>query len=247
MAGENSSSPGRILSLLKERARNLEARNARLRRRVQKLRKMDRDYASVCEKDRRLADVIAQRGRMLLENASDVILELRSVTNENQCLRKELDCLRDQLAKGINEDQSFLDRSRWMACKKRKICALIEDYERLLTDICSSPLDSSLDPPLFSSAAMPLVTHSLPATVQHVVQIIEDLPIRLNSQTLEKRRESMEILGRARCIAVKMAEEINLISIGSRCDRRSQDDIGTKQAYLTLLCRAISKRELTWA
>ena len=132
--------------------------------------------------------------------------------------------------------------------EKRKSHAkkLIVEYEALFKEILTPPsLDlEKVDGITFNNTAITASTYSFPAVIQTTIQEIQTLPFPFREQKLEKKRQIMETLLKARDIASRIADEIHELELKKKdigTMRRIQAEIDVKASHYFVLTQAMSR------
>ncbi|OHS93425.1 hypothetical protein TRFO_11855 [Tritrichomonas foetus] len=233
------------MAALQSRIRELEKNNAKVRKECQRLRVLaESDENTLNEREASLMNA-ADKAKQMLEGASESLVELRRVRHDNRQLIKTLDSLQNQLTAKLDLESKAKAKLLRLTDKKDNAEKLLKEYEDLFCEILSPPniqLNGSGQIPFTNTIAV--TTHSLPATLQTAVMMLQTLPFPFRDQKLEKKREIISILLNARDISYKIQEEIHqleLQKLESGSLRRIQAEIDVKSAHLSLLTQAMCR------
>lgn len=234
------------MAALQIRIRELEKGNAALKKECAKLRAVaDEDETTLNQREMQLLEA-SDKAQKMLAGASDTLVELRRIRKENRMLQQQLDNLQKELEDKVKEDKKTEESLNSIETKKNSAKKLIAEYEALFKEILSPPelkLNNNTYIP-FNHTTISTVTHSLPATLQQVVQILQSLPFPFRDQKIEKKREIMSSLLYARDIAARLADEIHDLELqkkDSRVSKKIQSEINTKAAHYQLIRSAMSR------
>jgi hypothetical protein len=130
--------------------------------------------------------------------------------------------------------------------RRENVETFIAEYEALFGELLSPPnfgLSAHASVP-FNHTTSSVTTHSLPATLQTCIQMLQTLPVPFRDQKLEKKREIIAISLNGRNFAYKMAQEIDRLELqlydgGSQ--RRIQTEIDVKSGHLALVTQGMSR------
>jgi hypothetical protein len=234
------------MAALQARIRELEKNNAKVRKECARLKSVsETEEVGLNERETNLV-AAADKAQKVLEGASETLIELRRVRHENKHLQAQLDGLQKQLSEKLDREERTKGSISKLTTRKQNIERLIAEYEALFCEVLSPPnfnLNGSGNVP-FNNTTISVTTHSLPATLQTCIQMLQTLPFPFRDQKLEKKREIVAVLLNARDIACKMAEEIHRLEVEKlECGsvRRIQAEIDVKSSHLGLLCQAMSR------
>lgn len=233
------------MAALQNRIRDLEKSNAKLRKETAHLRRIaDADESAVTEREASLLEA-ADKAQKMLEGASETLVELRRIKRENKQLQIQFDELQERLKKKLDIEDKAQNKLTQLSAKRTHAEKLISEYEDLFCEILAPPFPAGGNGNVpFNNTTISITTHSLPATLQTCVQMLQTLPYPFREQKLEKKREIIAILLNARDIAYKIAEEIHqleLQKLESGAVRRIQAEIDVKATHLNLLTQAMSR------
>ncbi|KAH0792808.1 hypothetical protein GPJ56_003286 [Histomonas meleagridis] len=234
------------MAALQERIRDLEHENAKLKKECQHLSEISSANDSTIKDQESFLVDAANKAKEMLDNASQNLVELRKVKHENRKLQITLEELKKQRTQKIGKEDQFNNVTQRMLHRKRQAEKLISEYEELFCEILSPPdfqLDNKGNVP-FNNTTFTSITHSLPATLQTVLQTLQTLPFPFRTQKLEKKKEIIGILLNARDIAYKISDEIHQLELKKMeggAVRRVQSEIDVKSVHLHLLVQAMSK------
>lgn len=234
------------MAALQARIKELERNNSKMRKDCSRLRTLtEADESALNDREASLV-LAADKAQKMLEGASETLVELRRVRRENRQMQHHLDDLQQQLTAKLDQEAKTRNNYAKMVSKKDHGEHLLSEYEDLFCEILSPPnfqLKGKGAVP-FNNTTTSITTHSLPATLQTTVQMLQTLPYPFRDQKLEKKREIIDILLYARDIAFKIAEEIHQLEI-QKCEtgvlRRIQAEIDVKSAHLGLIIQAMSR------
>ena len=232
------------MAALQSRIKELEIGNAKLRKEAARLKVIaDEDETKLQEREISLLEA-SDKAQKMLEGASDTLVELRRIKKENRKLQKELDQLQHTLNIKLQSEKKSADTLNAIENRKKHAKQLISEYETLFKEILTPP---ELDLPKgtsipFNHTTITSSTHSLPATLQTVVQILQTIPFR--EQKLDKKREILAELLKARDIAARIADEIHDLELQKKdmiSVRRIDAEIEVKASHYYLLTQAMSR------
>lgn len=234
------------MAALQARIKELEEGNAKLRKEASRLRVIaDEDESKLQERELSLMEA-SDRAQKMLEGASETLTELRRIKKENRALEKQLNELQDQLSKKVDAERRSANSLATMEKQRKHAKKLIAEYEALFKEILTPPALNlqRIDGVPFNNTAITANTHSLPATLQTVIQIIQTLPFPFRDQKLEKKREIIVELLKARDISARIADEIHELELQKRDmgnSRRIQAEIDVKASHYYLITQAMSR------
>ncbi|KAK8866319.1 hypothetical protein M9Y10_009280 [Tritrichomonas musculus] len=233
------------MAALQARIKELENYNARIRKECQRLKVLaETDENSLNEREASLMNA-ADKAKQMLEGASESLIELRKVRHDNRQLQNRLEQLQNDLSARVIQENKAKEKLLKLSDKKDNAEKLLKEYEELFCEILSPPdfqLNGNGQIPFTNTIAV--TTHSLPATLQTAVMMLQTLPFPFRDQKLEKKREIISVLLNAREIAYKIQEEIHqleLQKLESGSIRRIQAEIDVKSSHLYLLTQAMSR------
>ena len=233
------------MAALQARIRELEKNNSKIRKECQRLRTIaESDENTLNEREASLMNA-ADKAKQMLEGASESLVELRKVRHDNRQLQKYLEELQNQLTEKLDQESKAKAKLLRLTDRRDNAEKLLKEYEDLFCEILSPPnvqLNGQGTIPFTSTISV--TTHSLPATLQTAVNMLQTLPFPFRDQKLEKKREIISILLNARDIAFKIQEEIHqleLQKLESGSIRRIQAEIDVKSAHLHLLTQAMCR------
>lgn len=233
------------MAALQNRIKDLERTNDKLRKESSHLRRVaDSDENAVFEREAALMES-ADKAQKMLEGASETLVELRRLRRENRELQMHFEQLQDVLQKKLEGEERAQSKLDQISSKRTVSQKLISEYEDLFCEILAPPFPTGGAGNVpFNSTTISITTHSLPATLQTCVQMLQTLPYPFREQKLEKKKEIISILLNARDISYKVAEEIHQLEIQkliSGAVRRIQSEIDVKSTHLNLLAQAMSR------
>jgi len=234
------------MAALQARIHELEKSNSLLRKETSRLRKIaDQDELSMNEKEMALLSA-SDKAQKMLEGASETLVELRRIKKENRTLKKTLDELHQEYEQRVSKDQKDEECIQTLEKKRTHAKKLIAEYESLFKEILTPPqIDISQTGSIpFNNTTISPTTHSLPATLQTTIQELQTLPFPFRDQKLEKKKEIMDFLMKARDIATRIAEEIHDLELQKSEKgyiRRIQPEIDVKKAHYLLLTQAMAR------
>lgn len=233
------------MAALQNRIKDLERTNDKLRKESSHLRRVaDSDENAVVEREAALMES-ANKAQKMLEGASETLVELRRLRRENRELQMHFEQLQDVLQKKLEGEERAQSKLDQISSKRTVSQKLISEYEDLFCEILAPPFPTGGAGNVpFNSTTISITTHSLPATLQTCVQMLQTLPYPFREQKLEKKKEIISILLNARDISYKVAEEIHQLEIQkltSGAVRRIQSEIDVKSTHLNLFAQAMSR------
>jgi hypothetical protein len=182
----------------------------------------------------------------MLDGASATLVDLRRVRRENRELQSRFDNLTRDLQHKLEVDARSQEQLLKLSNRRESAERLIGEYEDLFSELLSPPnfvLTGQPSVP-FNHTTISVTTHSLPATLQTAVQMLQSLPTPFRDQKLVKKREIIGIVVNARKIAFKMAEEIHQLQL-QLCEganlRRIHAEIEVKSNHLALVIQAMTR------
>ena len=234
------------MAALQARIKELESGNSKLRKESSKLKVLaDQDENEFQDKANSLLQ-LSENAQVMLDSASETLLDLRRIRKENRMLQKEYDDLQNDLNDKIEADKKLDESITEMEKKKAHAKKLIAEYEALFKEILAPPaLDMELSGNVvFNSTTITQTTYSFPATIQTVVQEIQTLPFPFRDQKLDKKRQILSTLLKARDIASRIADEIHELEI-KKNDlggmKRIQLEIDAKATHYHIITQAMSR------
>jgi hypothetical protein len=235
----------KAMAALQARIHELERTRDKIRKECLRLKSISEiDEVSLNDREIYLATA-ADTAQKMLEGASETMTELRTARNGNKELKRELSGLQKQLSIKLDRESESKRNIVKLMSKKQDAERLISEYEALFYEVLSPPcfrLDGLGSVPFNSRIA--LTTHSLPATLQTVIRMLQTLPFPFRDQGWEKKRDIILVLLNAKDVACKMAEELHRLEmekIETGSVRRVQAEIEVKSTHLGLLCQAMSR------
>jgi hypothetical protein len=234
------------MKALQDRIRDLEKYNSKVRKECAQMRALvENDEQTLNDREASLVSA-ADKAQKMLDGASQTLVELRRVRRENRELEKRAAELTDLVEAKRQLEAAEHQKVAKVSGRRENAERLISEYEALFCELLSPPnfaLTGHATVP-FNHTTISVTTHSLPATLQTCVQMLQTLPVPFRDQRLEKKREIIALLLNARTIAYKMAEEIHglelqLGEVGSQ--RRIQAEIDVKSAHLALVSQAMQR------
>ena len=234
------------MAALQARIKDLEMGNAKLRKEAAKLRILaDEDESRLQEREMSLLQA-SEKAQKMLEGASETLVELRRIRKENRSLQKELDDLQSQLNEKLETERKSESVLNALERRKQNSKKLIAEYEALFKEILTPPaLDlDRVNGIVFNNTTVTSSTYSLPAMLQTVVQEMQTLPFPFRTQKLEKKREILTTLLKARDIAARIADEIHELEMKKKdigTMRRIQAEIDVKAAHYYVITNAMSR------
>jgi hypothetical protein len=234
------------MAALQARIRELEQENAKIRKDCAEMRAdLDRDVRTLDEREASLLSA-AEKAQKMLDGASATLVDLRRVRRENRQLQAGVDDVARDLQVKLELDAKSQEQLSKLLNRRESAERLIAEYEDLFCELLSPPNFALTGQPSvpFNHTTISITTHSLPATLQTAVQMLQSLPSPFREQKLEKKREIIGILLNARNIAYKMAEEIHELEL-QMCEggnlRRIQGDVEVKSNQLALVIQAMTR------
>jgi hypothetical protein len=234
------------MAALQARIKELERHNAKTRRECNEMNLLiQSDEHSLNDREASLI-AAADKAQQMLDGTSATLVELRRVRRENREFQSQLDTLQKQLNEKLTRQAESQDKLTRLTNRRVAAEKLLSEYEDLLCEILAPPvcdLNGAGSVP-FNSTTQSVTTHSLPATLQTTVQVLQTLPYPFRDQKLEKKREVLAVLLQARDIAYKIANEIHELELEKRetgAQRRLEAEIEVKSRHLGLLIQAMSK------
>jgi cell division septum initiation protein DivIVA len=234
------------MKALQDRIRELEKNNSKVRKECAQMRSLvEQDEQTLGDREASLI-AAADKAQKMLDGASETLVELRRVRRENRDLQQRAADLKKQLEERIAMETTSRTKLLKISNRRENAERLIAEYEALFCELLSPPnfaLTGHGNVP-FNHTTISVTTHSLPATLQTCVQMLQTLPVPFRDQKLEKKREIIAILLNARNIAYKMAEEIHRLELQlceSGSQRRIQAEIDVKSSHLGLVTQAMQR------
>lgn len=234
------------MAALQARIKDLEIGNAKLRKEASRLRIMaDEDESKLQERELSLLEA-SDKAQKMLEGASETLVELRRIKKENRLLQKELDELQEQLNDKIQTEKRSEETISAMDKRRKHAKKLIAEYEALFKEILTPPsLDIQMANGItFNNTTITSSTYSFPAVIQTTVQELQTLPFPFRDQKLDKKRQIMGTLLKARDIAARIADEIHELELKKKdagTVRRIQAEIDVKASHYYVITQAMSR------
>ena len=233
------------MAALQARIKDLEMGNAKLRKEAAKLRILaDEDESRLQEREMSLLQA-SEKAQKMLEGASETLVELRRIRKENRSLQRELDDLQAQLNDKLETEKKSESVLNALERRKQNSKKLIAEYEALFKEILTPPaLEIERVNGIVFNNTVTSSTYSLPAMLQTVVQDLQTLPFPFRTQKLEKKREILTTLLKARDIAARIADEIHELEMKKKdigTMRRIQAEIDVKAAHYYVITNAMAR------
>ena len=234
------------MAALQARIKELESGNSKLRKEASRLKVLaDQDESEFQDKANSLLE-LSENAQVMLDSASETLLDLRRIRKENRMLQKEFDDLQNELNVKKDAEKKIDDSITEMEKKKVSAKKLMSEYEALFKEILAPPaLDLELaGNVVFNSTTITPSTYSFPATIQTVVQEIQTLPFPFRDQKLDKKRQILSTLLKARDIASKIADEIHELELKTKdvgAMKRLQIEIDAKATHYHIITQAMSR------
>jgi hypothetical protein len=232
------------MKALQDRIRELEKSNARVRKECAQMRSLvEADTSTLGDREASLI-AAADKAQKMLDGASETLVELRRIRRENRELQRRANELKQQVEERQIQEEAAHEKLEKMAGRRENAERLITEYEELFCELLSPPnfaLTGHTTVP-FNHTTISVTTHSLPATLQTCVQMLQTLPVPFRDQKLDRKRDIITLLLNARNISYKMAEEIHRLELQlseSGNPRRIQAEIDVKSSHLQLVTQAM--------
>jgi chromosome segregation ATPase len=238
------------MGALQDKVKELESENGELRHQVAELRALaeERDSQNA-QRDRELTHE-AENTQKMLESASETLIELRRIRLENRGLEDELRKLRTRLEakrQSRSKEREMIEFSMSELKHTESLEVELEDLFALLLSPPEFQFDRRMNV-VFNQTIASVTTHSLHATLQTVLNYIQQMRTPFRSQKLAVKREIVQAMVQAKGICCKLIGEIDRLEtskLGIGARKRVQGDIASKTADLYLLSQAMSRFSFT--
>ena len=234
------------MAALQQKIVELEAETGALRKENTKLRALaEKNERAVSNRNQKLS-VEADRTQKMLESASETLIEMRRIKAENRKLEKQLDSLKREIETKERRKKEEFEKILGKENEAKHSELLEQEIEELFSLLLTPP-DFTIDKNknvVFNPTITSVTTYSLPATIQTVVQYLQNLPFPFCDQKLRTKREIVTTLLNARSMCCKLMDEIHQLEIQkakTSAKKRIQVDIDAKMSYLSVLYQAMSK------
>lgn len=237
------------MAALQKKISELEIETGTLRQETTRLRAIADNNDKVMNERNEFLSREADKTQRMLESASETLIEIRRIKAENRQLQQYYESLQKEIERKIKLQKLEEEKILGQEVDTQHAELLEQEIEELFSLLLTPPdfpIDSKKNI-TFNSTIMSITTYSLPATIQTVIQYLQNLPFPFCEQKYRTKLEIVTTLLNARSMCCRLMDDIHQLEIQkskSGAKKRIQKDIDTKMSYLKILLQAISKFSL---
>lgn len=234
------------MAALQKKISQLEMETGSLRKEITRLRAIADDNDKAMNERNEFLAKEADKTQRMLESASETLIEIRRIKAENRQLQQYYESLQKEIERKIKLQKQEEEKILGQEGDSEHAELLEQEIEELFSLLLTPPdfpIDSKKNI-TFNPTIISITTYSLPATIQTVVQYLQNLPFPFCDQKYRVKLEIVTTLLNARSMCCRIMDEIHQLEIQkskSGAKKRIQKDIDAKMSYLSILTQAISK------
>lgn len=237
------------MAALQKKIAELEIETGTLRQETARLRSIANKNDKIMSERNEYLSREADKTQRMLESASETLIEIRRIKAENRQLQQYYESLQKEIDKKIKLQKQEEEKILGQEVDSQHAELLEQEIQELFALLVAPP-DFPIDTKkniAFNPTIMSITTYSLPATIQTVIQYLQNLPFPFCEQKYRVKLEIVTTLLNARGMCCRLMDDIHQLEIQkakSGAKKRIQKDIDTKMSYLSILMQAISKFSL---